>query len=164
MRRNARMSVLCFISVVVLTVVPSAPAKKAADLPSAPIPAQILTGKKVFISYRESDADPGAPDLTYHEFYTLMKDWGRYELTAAPADADLIFEIHYISGITDSQLCLSISDPKTHVVLWPFIQHVQGSSRETSRRKKFDEAMGDLVEDLKRLTTPSANASDASPK
>ena len=85
-----------------------------------------------------------------------MKSWGRYELTAAPADADLIFEIRYISGITDAQLCLSIVDPKTHVVLWPFVQHVQGSGREKGRRKNFDAAMGDLLDDVKKVTTPAA--------
>jgi hypothetical protein len=83
-----------------------------------------------------------------------MKEWGKYELTATPADADLVFEIRYISGISDSQLCLSIVDAKTHFVLWPFIQHVQSSTRETSRRKNFDAAMVDLIAELKRMTTP----------
>ena len=152
----ARVGIFCITSVIALLTIPIAAAKKASEPDQAPIPIQITTGKKVFVSYRESDADPGAPDLTYHEFYALMKSWGKYELTLVPADADLIFEIRYVSGISDSQLCLSISDPKTRVVLWPFIEHVQGSSRETSRRKRFDEAMGDLIEDLKKLTTSTA--------
>jgi hypothetical protein len=83
-----------------------------------------------------------------------MKTWGKYELVPSPADADLVFEIRYVSGISDSQLCLSIVDPKTHFVLWPFIQHVQSSSRETSRRKNFDQAMTDLVDEVKKVTTP----------
>ena len=85
-----------------------------------------------------------------------MKSWGKYELTPAPADADLVFEIRFASGISDSQLCLSIVDPKTHVVLWPFIQHVQSSSRETARRKNFDQAMSDLVDDVKKVTSSPA--------
>jgi len=131
-------------------------AEKTPDFPQGPVPAQILTGKKVFISYRESDADPGAPNLTYNEFYSLMKSWGRYELVGAPADADLIFEIAYISGITDAQIRLSIVDPKTHVVLWPFVQHVESSAREKGRRKKFDSSMEDLIDDLKKITASSA--------
>jgi len=83
-----------------------------------------------------------------------MKSWGKYELVPAPADADLVFEISYVSGLSDSQLRLSIVDSKTHFVLWPFIQHVQSSSRETSRRKNFDGAMTDLVDEVKRVTTP----------
>lgn len=131
-------------------------AEKSPDPAAGPIPAQVVSGKKVFISYKESDADPGLPNLTYNEFYALMKSWGKYELTGTPADADLIFEIAYVSGITDSQLRMSIVDPKTHVVLWPFVQHVEGSGREKGRRKKFDSAMSDLVDDLKKVTTPGA--------
>ncbi len=153
MLRIARIGTFGITSVIALLTLPLATAKKPPDTPSAPIPAQVLTAKKIFISYGESDADPGAPDLTYHEFYGLMKSWGKYELAAAPADADLVFEIRFLSGISDSQLRLSIVDPKTHFVLWPFIQHVQSSSRETARRKNFDEAMSDLVEDVKRVTS-----------
>ena len=58
---------LFIASAIALLTVPIATAKKAADIPSAPIPTQVLTGKKVFISYRESEADPGAPDLTYND-------------------------------------------------------------------------------------------------
>lgn len=60
-----------------------------------------------------------------------MKAWGRYGLTAAPADADLAVEISFacpasgsnsvkeINGNTDSdpRLRLAIVDIKTHVVL-----------------------------------------------
>ncbi len=145
-------------AVMALLALPLAMAKKPPDSPSAPIPAQVLSAKRVFISYGESDADPGAPDLTYNEFYALMKSWGKYELVSSPADADLVFEIRFLSGITDSQLRLSIVDPKTHIVLWPFIQHVENSSRETARRKKFDEAMTDLVDDVKKVTSQPAAA------
>jgi len=136
-----------------LIVVPFATAKKPPETTPVPIPVQVLTAKKVFISYGESDADPGAPDLTYNEFYAMMKSWGKYELVSAPADSDLVFEVRYLSGISDSQLRLSIVDPKTHIVLWPFVQHVESSSRETARRQKFYEAMADLVEDVKKVTS-----------
>jgi hypothetical protein len=159
--RTRFFSISCAITLLVTCL---AEAKKPADLPAAPIPIQVLTAKKVFISYRESDADPGAPDLTYKEFYALIKSWGKYELAQAPGDADLIFEIRFVSGISDSQLCLSIVDPKTHVVLWPFIQHVQSSSREGARRKSFDQAMTDLVEDVKRVTTAPASTADSANK
>ena len=145
-----------FAFAIITLCLPIANAEKTPDPASGPVPIQVITGKKAFVSYQESDADPGAPNLTYNEFYALMKSWGRYELTGAPADADLIFEIRYISGITDAQLRLSIVDPKTHVVLWPFVQHVQGSGREKGRRKNFDSAMSDLVDDVKRVTTTAA--------
>jgi hypothetical protein len=159
MGRIDRIGIFGITVAMALLSVPLATAKKAPDEPSAPVPAQVFTAKKAFISYGESDADPGTPNLTYNEFYALMKSWGKYELTSAPADADVVFEIRFLSGISDSQLRLSIVDPKTHVVLWPFIQHVESSSRETGRRKKFDEAMSDLLEDVKRVTSQPAAAS-----
>lgn len=154
MRRMTGMAVFYIALTMFVLTIPRAEAKKTAAPDPGPIPIQVITGKKVFISYRESDADPGAPNLTYNEFYALMKSWGKYELVLVPADADLVFEIRYVSGLSDSQLCLSIVDSKTHFVLWPFIQHVQGSSRETARRKNFDQAMTDLVDEVKRVTTP----------
>jgi hypothetical protein len=67
---------------------------------------------------------------TYNEFYAAMKDWGRYELAATPAEADLIYEVAFCSyGRSDEvyqgsgmapqepQVRLVISDPKTRVVL-----------------------------------------------
>lgn len=154
MWRTRGTGMFCIALTMALLTVPSAEARKAAEPAPGPIPIQVLTGKRVFISYRESDADPGAPNLTYNEFYALMKSWRKYELVQGPVDADLVFEIRYVSGLSDSQLCLSIVDPKTHFVLWPFIQHVQSSSRETARRKNFDQAMTDLVDDVKKVTTP----------
>jgi hypothetical protein len=68
--------------------------------PPAPIPAQILTAKKVFIANGGGDESrydtawfSGGPDRAYNQFYAAMKTWGRYELVAAPGDADLVFEI-----------------------------------------------------------------------
>ncbi|MBI3476317.1 MAG: hypothetical protein HY010_11330 [Acidobacteria bacterium] len=155
MTRTVRAGIICLGFMVASLAVPIAGAKQGPEYPRGPIPVQVTAGKKVFISYMESDADPGSLDLTYHEFYALVKSWGKYELVPAPADADLVFQIRYVSGITDSQLLMSIVDPKTHVVLWPFVQHVEGSSREKGRRKKFDAAMSDLVNDLKTVTTPA---------
>ena len=152
MPRIAGAGSLCVTFAIALLIPSTAAAKKPEGPSAAPIPIQLTTAKKVFVSYRESDADPGAPNLTYNEFYALMKDWGKFELMQAPADADLVFEIRYVSGISDTQLWLTVVDPKTHIVLWPLVQHVEHSSRESARRKRFDEAMEDLVGDLKQLT------------
>jgi hypothetical protein len=148
-----RISLLCLTIASPFLLSNSALAKKPEGPSAAPIPIQITTARKVFISYREGDADPGAPNLTYNEFYALLKAWGKFELVRAPLDADLVFEIRYISGITDAQLVVTIVDPKTHIVLWPFVQHVEHSSRESAHRKKFDEAMEDLIGDIQKLTS-----------
>jgi len=71
-------------------------AQAASVAPAAPIPSQILTAKKVFISNAVSGIDPkiwsGGPAQPYNELYAAIKSWGRYELVGDPAAADLVFE------------------------------------------------------------------------
>jgi hypothetical protein len=144
--------------------VPALRAQEPPEVPAAPIPAQILTGKKAFISNGESTAATGIPNLTYNEFYAAMKTWGRYELVATPADADLVFEIRFVApagpvnvmggsggSAAAPQFRLLILDPKSRVVLWPFSEHVENALRAATARKNFEEAMSNLVEDVKKL-------------
>ncbi len=174
MSKIARIRTFLTVAAIALLTIPIAAAKKVADPPAAPIPVQILTGKKVFISNGESTAATGVPNLTYDEFYADMKSWGKYELVLAPADADLVFEIRFVActGNADvvnglggpsfeTQLHLLILDPKTRIVLWAFTRHVEGAILEGTARSNFDGAMGMLVENLKTLTTPPAAAPDA---
>src|SRR5215471_5988668 len=53
--------------------------------PPAPLPAQIVSGKRVFISYAGGELKDwfnGGPNRVYDQFYAEMKQWGRYELVA----------------------------------------------------------------------------------
>ena len=128
----------------------------------APVPEQIVTAKRVFISNAggESILFPsdfsGTPDRAYNQFYAAMP---------APAEADLVLEIRLIAPIggvhvtkgdgsswTDPQFRLVILDPKTHVGLWTFIEHIQMPSLTKNRDKKFDQAMANMVADVKKLT------------
>jgi len=155
MWRIVRLEVFCISAAIALLTVPIAAAKKVADPPAAPIPIQILSGKKVFISNSESTADIifGVPNLTYNVLYEHMKSWGEYELVPAPADADLIFNINFVI-LLNPQLRLVVLDPKTHVVLWTFAEQVQPWVRQSTGRKNFDQTMSKLVDDVKKLTTP----------
>lgn len=134
---------------------------------AAPIPVQILTCKRVFIS----NAGVSTPELTYYvaahtgranglynEFYAAMKNWGRYELVAAPADADLVFEIDLRRESpgtvvqSDPDLGLRILDAKTHFMLWKFVERVPaGSGRPATRRKAWERALAKLVDDVKEI-------------
>jgi hypothetical protein len=136
-------------------IVPIAAEKKTPDPPAAPIPVQLLSAQKVFISNGESAAEEefDLPNLTYDEFYASLKSWGKFELAPTPADADLIFKISFAVALSP-QLRLVVLDPKTHVVLWTFTEKMQSWSREATGRKNFDQAMAKLVGDLKDLTTP----------
>lgn len=60
------------IAIALLTV-PMAGAKPATEPAPGPIPVQILTGEKVFISNGESNAETAVPNLTYNEFYALIR-------------------------------------------------------------------------------------------
>lgn len=87
-----------------LTVVPRLRAQTPADPPLAPVPTQILTAKRVFISNVSGDfpVPAGTPDLTYDEFYSDRKRWGRFELVSAPADSDLVFKIRFASSVSST--------------------------------------------------------------
>ena len=91
-----------------------------------------------------------------------MKSWGRYELVAAPADADLILELHFAAptGAVDvtngsggsaqhPQFRLVIRDVKTNTVLWTFTERLQTASRRAAHDQSFDQAMDKIVDDIK---------------
>lgn len=147
--------------------------------PAAPVPAQILSGKKAFISNLGADTTlilpnhfSGSPDRTYDQFYSAMKSWGRYQLVAAPSDSDLILEIGWFapvgpadvfqgrggSGI-DPQFKLTIRDPKTLAALWAFTEHFD--FRHATHDQSFDQAMARIVDDLKKLSASAPNAADS---
>jgi hypothetical protein len=151
---------------------PISVAQKRQPAPPAPIPAQILTAKKVFIANGggdESRYDPawfsGGPDRAYNEFYAAMKAWGRYELVAAPGDADLVFEIRLTvfqlqrerllvdndSVAYDSRLRLVIRDVKTRETLWGLTEHAQVALLQSNRDKNFDQALAAIVAEVQRI-------------
>jgi hypothetical protein len=168
------------VSMVILAValasVPVLGAQQTADMVRAPLPSQIYTGKKVFISNAGSESNlfpgifSGRPDRTYDQFYGAMKSWRRYELMLAPADADLVFEIRFVAPVgmvgimngngvstLDPQLRLVILNPKTRVVLCGFTEHVKPS---TSISKNFDQAIANLVAGLKSVAGQPVAAAD----
>lgn len=153
---------------------PSAFAQVANMAPSAPIPAQILNGKTAFISYAGVElsslsayieSHTGSANGLYNEFYADIKDWGKYRLVDAPADADLILEIKLVWQehpriVTDPDLRLRIRDPKTGIVLWEFMEPMTaGSGRAATRRTHWVNVLAKLVNDAKQLVNqPAANA------
>jgi hypothetical protein len=140
--------------------------------PPAPVPVQILTGKKVFISNAtgESIVPAGSGELTYSQFYAAMKSWGRYELAAVPGDAELVFEIHYEAGsgwvsvyngeggsVQIPQIRLIVLDTKTRTVLWALTEPVQQAAKKSTGMQNFQQAMSALLGDLQKLTAASKN-------
>jgi hypothetical protein len=154
-----------------LSSMPSWGAQPQGAAGAAPVPALIVSAKKVFISNTGGGCDPfssahfkGGPDRPYNQFYAALKSWGRYELVASPADAELTLEISFtcpagIVGVSrgrggstyDPQLRLVILDVKTHFTLWGITEHVGMAILQSNRDKNFDRAMNELVDDLKSL-------------
>ena len=142
--------------------------------PAAPLPSQILTAKKVFISNAGGGLDPklwsGGPAQPYNELYAAIKNSGQYQLVAAPADADLIIEISFadpianVSGSKESgcdsssapQLKLVLRDLKTSIVLWTLSEKTSTSHMQKGRDQALADSIGTLVADLKVLTAQPA--------
>jgi hypothetical protein len=155
------------VMILAATVAFAAPPQKSAPVPPAPVPAQVLNGKKVFIANagEENLIAPiatmlrGSPDRVYNQFYATIQKFGRYELVSAPADADLVFEIGFT--INSSQhipeighLRLSIRDPKTDVLLWSFVEYAPAAFRQGNRDKNLDQTMNIIVGELINLVSP----------
>jgi hypothetical protein len=176
MTQHLKAAVLCFgLAMCFLPGVGQAAQQKKATAP-APIPAQIVTARKVFIANGGGDESrydgsfyTGGPDRAYNEFYAAMKTWGRYELVASPADADLVFEIRLTvtsmqptgglagaSAESDSQLRIVIRDVKTHELLWALTEHVELAVLQSNRDKNFEQALAAVVAEVQRIAGPAA--------
>ena len=100
MTRRFKAALLGVSFLVSLLQAPVQAAEQPKQAPPAPIPAQILAAKKVFVANAGGDEPlgdggqfSGGVTRSYNQFYAALKALGRYELVGAPADADLLFEI-----------------------------------------------------------------------
>ena len=140
---------------------------------AAPIPAQIITAEKVFISNGGVHSvalaafkRAGDTKELHNRFYADMKGWGRWEIVASPADADLVFEIPFTAPLADfgktamyePQLELSVFDTKTNFVLWTFTEPVQGAFRKVTWEKNVHQGMESLLAEIKRLAGTALSA------
>jgi hypothetical protein len=148
-------------------------AQQLAVAPSAtaPVPPLLLSAKTVFISNAGADSGlfphpfSGDPDRAYNEFYADVESWGRYQIVASPAQADLIFELQLTapSGPSNADKSKGASDPlpmvrlviydrTTHYVLWALTESIAPATLQKTHDHNFDEAVADLVLDAGRLT------------
>ena len=147
-------------------------AKSRKDVPLAPLPAKILTSKKVFV------ANGGGNDLAFDALYAAIKDWPRYEIVDTSSAADIIMEIRYVtedqgtrvwsttnsstgatnvhsSHIVDPQLVLTIFDPISKEQLWSTVEHRRLARLEKNREKETINAAQKLVANLKARLGPN---------
>jgi hypothetical protein len=119
-----------------------------AQAPAAPLPSQILTAKKVFISNAgveyETGLWKGGSPQPYNELYAAIKL------------ADPVSRLK--SSVESPQIELLLLDPKTHSVLWTLGQDVSVRHAQIGRNHALEEAIGKLIGDLKALTAQPAPA------
>jgi hypothetical protein len=161
-------------------------AQQKSEAPPAPIPAEILATKRIFIGNAGGEDSvtftkgtdqtlfSGGANRAYNEFYQAMKKWGRYELASLPDNAGLLFEIQFTmvpydrtavngeglgSQTFDPRFRLVIRDPKTSAILWVFIEHTEWAILKGNRDKNFEDALGRLVADVQQLVAAPAAGS-----
>src|SRR5271155_439691 len=90
---------LCVLTLVGLVASPVIGAEAVSALPAAPVPIQVLSAKKVFLSNLGANAEAAVafryianPYAAYNGFFVAMKSLGQYDLTATPGESDLILE------------------------------------------------------------------------
>jgi len=169
MRKFAAASVCITLAMIALAGLNLAAQADQSSAPPPPTPSQLLHGKKIFISNVPGTLTLGqhsaeeAPNYTYNQFYASMKSWGYYDLVSAPADADLIFEIslaerstlgdmvHAANNLRLPYLELVVRDPRTQTILWWFAERLQGANRPATGQRNYNQAMTNLVNDLKKV-------------
>jgi hypothetical protein len=146
-------------------------AQQPVPVATAPVPPRLFSAKKVFISNAGADSGlfphpfSGDPDRAYNELYANVESWGRYQLVATPAEADLVFELQLTapSGPSNADKSKGASDPlpmvrlviydrPTHYVLWALTESIAPATLQKTHDHNFDEAVANLVLDAGRLT------------
>jgi hypothetical protein len=137
-------------------------AAKGINSTNAPVPAPLVSGKNVFISFDLGDvlAFPsvysGGPERAYDELFADMKQWGHYQLVLDPQQADLIFSIRFVeaANLTCPQIRLAISDARTGVNLWGFVEQVNLALFKKHRDQAFSTTVMRIVNDVQALVAP----------
>src|SRR6266567_38086 len=73
---------VCAALAITWVAAPGLRAQDKKELLPAPLPAQIFTARKVFVSNAGGDTlgdYSGGPDRAYNQLYTALKGWGRYD-------------------------------------------------------------------------------------
>jgi hypothetical protein len=161
---------ICLIVMAAVMVVPTMSGQQLPAITAAPLPAQIVAARKVFISNAGTDVAAqatfkrgGEPDQAYNHFYSAIQTWGRYEIVATPGEADLVLELSFTAptyydgnvAIYEPQFGLRILDAKTHFLLWSLNEPVEGAFRKATWVKNFDQGLRALMDDLKKLSLPA---------
>jgi hypothetical protein len=130
-----------------------------AQVPVAPKPSQLIAAKTVFLS-NDVLAPLGDSDKLLNNIYNSIQQLNRFTIVSSPADADLILE-YSMAAFPDNRqiICLRVIDPKTRTILWSTSDAGQIKDLySTSGKKPKSDALGEIADYLKVITTPQPTA------
>ena len=150
-----------------LAVAQSAPSAS----PTAPVPAELLSGKKIFVSNAGADSGlfphpfSGDPSRGYNQLFAALHGLGLYELVSSPSQADLVLELSLVApngpkeankqyGSADPvpMFRLVVYDRPSHYVLWTFTDSIDIAFKQQTHDRNFDESISTLVAEFQALT------------
>jgi hypothetical protein len=141
----------------VLCLVPFSASQQSAEVPAAPLPAQLLHARKVFVVNAEGDNDPriakyeGGPNGIYDQFYADVKNSGKFEIVDSPADADVALSVSLtVFAVVPGypRFRLSILDPKSNVLLWTISEPVDPAFLTKTARRNIAQSLARITQDL----------------
>ncbi len=124
-----------------------------------PVPVQIQSARTVFLANGGNTCSwfIGA-NRGYRQLYAALRAWGRYQLVATPAQANLILAVSFACPESDpedqiayARLRLRIFQPQPQVLLWTVTEPVRSALLQRNRDRNFDAAVRAMVADLQRL-------------
>jgi hypothetical protein len=146
------------------------------DIAPAPLPSEIVEAKKVYLLNGQTTSQgltPNGNNLAFDALYSLMKEWGKFELVGSPKNADIVIELQYrpysgrsksfttyntythtsqtISGTGGgADFAIVIYDANSKEQLWTFSDACGSAYIVSNQRKEVVLSVGRLVEQLKQ--------------
>lgn len=172
--KNIRIWFLVISCTIVST---AARAQQTSAVTNAPIPAAIYSARKIFISNAGADSGlfphpfSGTSDRAYNQLYDALQSLAQFTLVSDPAEADMVLQLQLVApggpkdadktkGSSDPlpMFRLSIFDRPTHYILWTLTESIEGANLQKTHDRNFDDALNDLVNDFKKLTSKTSSA------
>ena len=133
---------------------------------SAPIPSQLTTSSKVFLSNAGEESNE-LSERAYTQIFNGLTQGQHYQLVSSPASADLIFELHYIAqsgqvNVTNGntfgasyvfRIRLVILDRATHATLWTVTEFLDQNAHKHDFDLEFADTVNLVLADVQALAS-----------
>jgi len=148
----------------------SALGQQPAVTPQAPVPGEMRTATKLFVSNTGADSGlfpspfSGDPNRGYNQLYAGLQANGQFQLVNDPAEADLVLELQLTAPNGPSQgskingaanpvpmFRLVVYDRKTHYALWAFTQSIDIAFLQKTHDRNFDDALSTILLEFESL-------------